>query len=152
MTKSYIKKKLQGRGVPWSDCWRHWASGRLLQLWGASVTWKGEGNWTPKHFCFFLRVYLVRELIVCKPKPDAQLPLAKGETLPLDCDSEQYKYWQKCDDENCETRDNVGDLTGIDKRDDDEEICLDRKWKGSDKKCRDKHPLCGGLYTLHGKT
>ena len=117
----------------WSQCRYGLLSGSLGQIiHKASVTWTGEGGWTPKHFCITVIAWTTY-LTVCKPKPDARLPLTSGQTLALDCDWSHGNHWVKCDDENCIKRDPDGS-------------CLDRR--KLDKKCRDKHPLCVGIYTF----
>ena len=67
----------------------------------ASVTWKGDGAWTPGYFCFCVEEGSAGEkyYTTCKPKPEEEdrLPLQKDQIINLDCEHDDG--WMKCDDD-----------------------------------------------------
>ena len=64
----------------------------------ATATWKGQGSWTPAYFCFSTRTSRLNKINTCKPDPNSQLALQKGDKITITC-----KYnpsWRECDDDD----------------------------------------------------
>ena len=60
-----------------------------------SVSWHGEGIWTPAYFCFITRGSGENYASTCKPQ-DPDPKLNEGDEIKLEC---KHGDWRKCDDD-----------------------------------------------------
>ena len=61
-----------------------------------SVSWHGEGIWTPAYFCFITRGSGENYASTCKPQ-DSDPKLNEGDEIKLEC--KHGRTWSNCDDD-----------------------------------------------------